>query len=95
MNEEMIEMIVLMNGNFAPLLMKKSDMAVNESALMQAIRSGKKDEYFFFKLNGVTIFTNAIVGWYFRQKAEAPTDKMIKFLKKELNPNENWKNGEE
>ena len=95
MNEEMVEMIVLLNGNFVPLLMKKSDMGKNEEFLMNAIKDGKENPYFFFKLHGATIFTKNIVGWYFRPKMEAPSDKMIKFLEKKLDDGgDSWKKDE-
>jgi len=96
MKEEFVELIVLLNGNFVPFALKSSDMDKYNKILADAIKAGIEDKTFYIQLAPtVVILTNSIVGWYFRPKAEAPTEKMMKFLDKKLpdaNEGDDWKN---
>ncbi len=91
-----MELIILLNGNFVPFLVESSEMETIEKGLIKAIKEGKGDPFHFYKVGLVTVFTNSILGWYFRQKIVAPTEKMMEFLDKKMpdaGGGDEWKQG--
>jgi hypothetical protein len=49
MKNELMEMIILLNGNFAPLCIPSSEMKKYDDALAQSIRDGQGNPTFFSK----------------------------------------------
>lgn len=95
MKDKKLEMIVLLNGNFVPFLIDASDKEKYTKIIETAITAGRGDPGFYIKLNEyVTIMTNYVVGWYFREPVQSPADKVMNFLKKEVNNGEDWKSEE-
>ena len=91
MKNELIEMIVLLNGNFVPFQIRASEREGFEKAIVDAIKKGTDAPYYYLVLGPMTVLVKNILGWYFRPKIEAPTDKMMKFLGKHLDQGEGWR----
>lgn len=98
MKKEIVEMVVLLNGNFLPFAIPADEKEKYESILVKAIKEGKDQELFYIKMTpDVLIFTKNILGWYFRPKAVSTSEQVLKLVEKELsniNESDDWKSEE-
>ena len=94
--ESKIECVILLNGNFIPVRIFKSKMTEFNNLLLEKVSKVDAINSPFISLSGAMIKADTIVGWYFREIIQSPTDKVIEFMEKKLPDNEEgneWKNG--
>ncbi|SRR3990167_8874903 len=90
--DKQIECIILLNGNFIPVRIFKNKANEFNELLLNTTTS--KSTSPFVSLLGAMIKVDTIVGWYFREIVQSPTDKVIDFMEKKLpdnNEGEEWK----
>lgn len=89
---KVIDLVLLLNGNFIPLMIYSNNLPKLEKQLKAYISNS---EDVLVQMDTCCFRSKALLGWYVREHIQNPADKVIEFLDKKL-PDENagdeWKN---
>lgn len=91
MNDEVIDLIVLLNGNFLPIATLTSKKNTMQNSLVAAYKAGQKDPNHFINFGDSVIISKNIVGWYFRPHGGTVTEQVLELLKKQTSDGDDWK----
>lgn len=93
---EQLECVILLNGGFLITRLLKSKIGEFSKFLLDQVKNSVPviGEVDFISLPEGYIKKSSIIGWYFREIVQSPTDKVIDFMDKKLpdsNEGEEWK----
>ena len=85
-----------MNGGFIPVLLNKDDSKRYVEMLVKEIqlsRKSKKAQDKFIFIGDATFKVSSIIGWYFSDPMQSPSEKVIKILEKTIDggDGDSWK----
>ena len=83
-NTKIIELVILLDGNFVVARIDEGNKSSTEELLINVVQDSYYDPFKFLKLGDIIVLGKYIVGWYFRQPVENPTEKLLQFIDKKL-----------